>query len=138
MTHCVMVQSEEGSRWHRRKHWLAAVHHVSVERSTRRLRSAEAETSSNKPLKQQPPPLIDGLHPDVVSVLLDRRLLVCRGHLVASVIVGFATSFLHECCEDSLCPTVQPFDEDEHGGEYDSDDQGDEDSWVESDDGGAD
>ena len=79
---------KEEARFHRRKPWLAAI--------ARRKRDT-------------PVPAIDGVDPDVVSLLLDRRLLVCRGPLVASAQVGFAVSFMHECCEDPQCPTVQPY-----------------------------
>lgn len=45
---------------------------------------------------------------EVSALLLDRRLLVCRGPLVASHWIGCAVSFMHECCEDPACPQMRP------------------------------
>ena len=46
-------------------------------------------------------------------LLLDGRLLRCKGALVSSFMAGAVTAFLTECCEDPACPKAQVY-----GGEY--------------------
>lgn len=109
-------QSLKASRWYRRRSWLFAIQraHKAAQLEARHgappatsAVDSPADASSGQPRKRAATTasvLVD----DVSLLLLDRRLLRCRGPLVADYMVGIATSFLQECCEDPTCPTMQP------------------------------